>query len=174
MSLIRLLCSLLLVTATACEGGGAPSSVFIAIQSDFAPYATWEEFPLGVAMNGGHPVGVETAFRNAKPAAGAYPVGTILVKEIQAGDLPQQWELFGMVKRGGAFNAAGAKGWEFFTLKLNLDLVPIVVSRGSNPADADSQGHGYGGDGSSVTCNRCHGVAGTEASDHTLSAALHP
>ncbi len=164
----------MLLAAAGCESDGATATLFIATQSDFAPYATWEKFSLGVADNGGHPVGPELGYRNHAPVAGKYPVGAILVKEIQLGDQPQQWELFGMAKRGGSYNAGGAIDWEFFTLKLNDADVPIIVSRGANPADADSQGHGYGGSATGVTCNRCHGVLGTEATDHTLSPALRP
>jgi len=160
--------------AAACETAGPTREVFIASQSDFAEYTTWQQFSLGVAMNSGHPVGDELGYRNLEPEHGAYPVGTILVKEIRVGDTPQQWELFGMMKRGGHYNPSGAMDWEFATLRLNDDLIPIILTRGANPGDADSQGHGYGAASSGVTCNRCHGIAGTEATDHVLDEPMRP
>lgn len=167
--------SLLFVGAVAgCEPSGPAGAVFIAQQVDFAPYAGWEKFSLGVAMNSGHPVGPQFGFRNMGPVGGAYPIGAILVKEIDVGELPQQWELFGMAKRGGGYNAGGAKEWEFFTLSLNDARVPIIVSRGSNPSDSDSQGHGYAGSANGVTCNRCHGAVGMETTDYVLDPFMMP
>jgi hypothetical protein len=159
------------IMAAAC--GGTPSA-FIATQSDFAGYAAWERYDLGMAMNGGHPIGPQFVYRSGLPANGRYPVASILVKEIQIGTLPQQWELFGMVKRGGNFNPNGARDWEFFTLKLNDDGLPIILTRGANPADSDSQGHGYAAAVGGVTCNRCHGLLATQVNDHVLSPPILP
>ena len=158
-----------------CSGSDDTSTVYVAQQSDFASYMTWESFMLGVAMNTGHPVGDEVGYRNMKPAMGAYPVGTILVKEIHVGTTPQQWQLFGMMKRGGGYNGGGARDWEFATLSLDDQNVPIIVTRGANPADGgDTTGHGYASSVDGVTCNRCHGIAGTEATDHVLDSFMAP
>jgi hypothetical protein len=159
-------------------GGSAPAT-FIALDSSFADYVSWGAIYLGTAENSGHPIGDEYGYRSEMPKSGAYPVGSILVKEIQAGSDPTMWDLFGMAKRGsdgegGVYNRGGAEGWEFFTLTLDANRVPLIKSRGSNPIDTDGIGHGYGQAENGVTCNRCHGVPGTEASDHVLSAGLHP
>jgi hypothetical protein len=168
--------SLIVFCVAGCEAGNGSGNddVYIASQSDFASYAGWEKFTLGIAMNTGHPVGTEYGFRNQKPVNGAYPVGSVLVKEIDITDVPQQWELFALMKRGGGYNGGGAKDWEFATLRLNEDLVPIIVSRGANPADSDSQGHGYAGSADGTTCNRCHGIVGTELTDHVLDDFMAP
>jgi len=164
------------LVAAGCGTGGTDSQmVYIAQQADFAAYVSWESFALGVAMNSGHPVGDEVGYRNMKPMGGAYPVGTILVKEIHTGTTPQEWQLFGMMKRGGGYNGGGARDWEFATLALDVDSVPIIITRGANPADGgDSSGHGYAASVDGVTCNRCHGIAGTEATDHVLDSFMTP
>ena len=59
----------------------------------------------------GHPAGPRTAFLNAKAPPGSthYPVGTIIVKQIETNGDPDmsKWDLFAMVKRGGDFNPEG-------------------------------------------------------------------
>ena len=169
---IVLVCALAL---SACERGTNSDEMYIAEQIDFAKYMTWGAIDLGMGTGGtGHPVGEEYGYRNKMAKNGEYPVGTILVKEIHIDAIKTDWDLFAMAKRGGAYNAGGAEGWEFFTLKLDDELVPIIQTRGTNPADADSNSHGYGQAENGITCNRCHGVPGTEATDHTLSAGLAP
>jgi hypothetical protein len=168
-------CVVLLVGA--CGGGG--ETEFIAEQSDFADYTKWGAIYLGTAQNTGHPIGEEYGYRSKKASSGKYPIGTILVKEIHVGSDEQQWELFAMAKRGSdgmgqVYNEGGADGWEYFTLRLNQDLVPIIETEGSNPSDPDQNGHGYGQAENGITCNRCHGVPGTAATDHVLSAGLRP
>lgn len=161
-----------------CGEGTPTGETFLALQSDFAPYLSWYHVDLGMSgTNSGTPNGQATGYLNHRASAGAteYPVGTILMKVVESGATQQDWELFGMAKRGGNYNPNGALDWEFFTLRLNADGVPLIVSRGSNPADSDASGHGYGDPtGSGVTCNRCHGISGTERTDHVLSPLLAP
>jgi len=156
------------------------SGVFIALQSDFAPFRTWPRVFVGDGPLEGHPAGPRYGYVKQKPPVGAteYPVGSIIVKTVEAGTTPQDWDIFGMVKRGGNFNAAGALNWEFFTLHINANDIPVIISQGTNPSDGDADGgvgHGYTDtSGTGVTCNRCHGVAGTESHDHILSTILAP
>jgi hypothetical protein len=154
--------------------------VFIALNGDFAPFRTWSRVFVGDGPLDGHPAGPRYGYVKQKPPAGAteYPVGSIIVKTVERGTTPQEWDIFAMAKRGGQFNSAGASNWEFFTLKITAGDVPLIVSRGTNPVDADADG-GAGGSyqdtsGTGVTCNRCHGLAGTERSDHILSPLLIP
>ena len=156
--------------------GGDDEKVYIALQSDFYPYMSWQSFDNGQAMSTGHPVGEEWLFRNEQPKHGSYPVGSILVKEIQVMPVQTSWQLFAMAKRGGDYNngPGGALNWEFFTLGFDDTGALMILTRGSNPMDTDSSGHGYGIAVDGVTCNRCHGVPGTEATDHVLDDKLKP
>jgi hypothetical protein len=98
-----------------------------------------------------------------------WPVGSILVKTIEIGATPAEWEIFAMVKRGGGYNPDGAREWEFFRLQINSQGIPIIRARGYNPTD----GHGYMDmAGNEVGCNSCHGAAGTETTDHVLARQL--
>jgi len=167
-----------LVAVAGC--GGGDGQVKIALDSDFAGYASWKSVYLGDNALAGHPAGPRTGFLNlsAPPGATTYPVGTIIVKQIEtAGSTDQTgWDLFGMVKRGGGYNQGFALDWEYFILKLNADSVPVIAARGIAPADATDGGadHGYGSGADGQTCNACHGTLGTEAHDHMLSPLLYP
>ncbi len=63
-----------------------------------------------------------------------------------------------MVKRGGGFNAAGARGWEFFELSLETaaggSIVPAVRWRGEGPSMGD--GYTVPDGGVILSCNHCH------------------
>ena len=63
---------------------------------------------------------------NPDTTQAGYPVGTIIVKEIQQNGAVT--ELTGMVKRGGAFNTAN-NGWEWFTLD---PATSGIMARGSD------------------------------------------
>ena len=60
-----------------------------------------------------------------------------------------------MVKRGGGYNAQGARGWEWFELAARPDDSLAIVWRGINAP----QGEDYGGDPQGG-CNDCHARAG--------------
>lgn len=123
-------------------------------------------------MLAGHPAGPRTAYVNRPAPAGAreYPTGTMVVEVVTRADRPERPEAFAMVKRGGDYNASGAKGWEFFLLLIARDGTPTVVSRGVDPSDGAANeytGQGFG-------CNTCHGAEDTRSIDHVLSPALRP
>lgn len=174
-----LVASLFVAGAGGCGEAGAPQDdapppVFIALQRDFADFRAWPRTDLGSIALAGHPPGPRAAYVNhALPAgATAYPVGTIIVKAITAHpDDPASWALFAMVKRGGGFNADGARDWEFFTLRIVGDT-PVILGRGLNPP-SDGDGDPYHAtDG--IGCNACHGTEDARAGDSILSPALRP
>jgi hypothetical protein len=159
--------------------GGTDGPVKIALDSDFAPYASWQSFALGSDPLPGHPLGPRTGYLNmeAPPGATKYPVGTIIVKQIETNSDPDitTWDLFGMVKRGGGYNQGYAVDWEFFILHLNANGVPAISARGTAPADAAVDGGtNYGDPMNGQTCNVCHGALGTDQHDHILSPLLQP
>ena len=154
---------------------GADGS-FVAMQSDFAGYASWEAFGVeaGGAENqiGGHS-GDRTVYINALPEEGApgaaFAVGTILLKVAQpvdgSGDTGP--DVHAMVKRGDGYNP-GAPGWEWFDLVLSGG-VPVINWRGAAPPE----GGGYQA-GSLDTanpdgdCNSCHSAAYDNDYVHTV------
>ncbi|MBL8685152.1 MAG: hypothetical protein JNK05_38600 [Myxococcales bacterium] len=157
-------------------GEPAPTDVFIAMQRDFEGFAGWTRTDLGTVMLAGHPPGPRAAYVNRPLERGAteYPVGAIIVKVIHAGGAdPSQWALFAMAKRGGGYNDRGARGWEFFTLRMQGDS-PVIVGRGINPPpDGDAAGDPYHlPDG--VGCNSCHGTEDARANDSVLTTLLRP
>lgn len=165
-----------------CVGAGcsdAPAgSVYIALDSDFADFASWTRIFVGEGPLEGHPAGQRYGYIKELAPAGStsYPVGARIVKTVENG-APESWDVFAMAKRGAGYNTGGAVGWEYFTFKLTPQGVPVLFSRGSNPVDPETDGGtspGYVHSVNGVTCNRCHGVAGTERTDHILSPLLEP
>lgn len=140
----------LLFVASACGAPEAPPPAgFIALARDFEGYESWESVTLdGGTIGGGHTAGIRRVFLNARPDAGAthWPVGTILVKELQ-------FTTFAMVKRGDDYNAKGARGWEWFELVPDLPNNTVLIKwRGLGPP----VGENYSQTGQ--TCNDCHGA----------------
>lgn len=130
------------------------SDEFIAFGSDFDGFCNWNRFRIGdnAELVGVHLAGPRTVFINHLPPAGStsFPIGTIIVKTVEVGPM-DQWQVFGMVKRGASFNLPGALDWEWFGLQVFPDCATKVEWRGIGPpADA-----GYGG-ASNSTCNFCH------------------
>ncbi|MBK7857501.1 MAG: hypothetical protein IPJ65_02525 [Archangiaceae bacterium] len=152
MSLLR---SIALATALCgCGAQVAPTAdagtTFIAFASHFNGYADWESFALpgGIAQGSSHLAGDRVIYLNHRPPAGAteFPVGTIIVKTTQS-------QIFGMVKRGGNYNADGAVNWEWFELE-GSSAQTYIRWRGLGPPDGET----YGGPGNSG-CNNCHSGA---------------
>jgi len=153
----------------------AEGASYLAFARDFEGYRSWERHWVeGAMIPTGATPGPTYIYLNHRPPAGtrSWPVGTILVKEIQSGD-PEDWVVHAMVKRGVPYNAHGAAGWEFFELDVAPDGVTDVVWRGQSPPS----GHGYGAvgrdagiDASTLTCNDCH--AANWQNDSVLTPAL--
>ncbi len=161
------------VTLLSCSNGPSSSSsgdTYIAFGSSFAGYEKWEKFDLAAAESpgdGGIPLsdagcaaGHDTSanrvgYLSQRPPKGSkeFPVGTIIVKEMQKPTAESGWQVFAMVKRGGGYNASGAKGWEWFEIKKDANL-PLIVWRGVGPP----AGEGYGAPACGG-CNSCHGAA---------------
>jgi hypothetical protein len=180
---------LLLLVLASCDAPPEPS-VFIALQRDFADFRGWQKFYFGDGPLEGHPAGPRYGYvkQVLQPGERAYPVGDIIVKTIEtqpspspspepSGPVPEQaWDLFAMAKRGGGFNADGAKGWEFFTLRINAGGVPVILARGIDASDVPgSSGHGYlGANGNIIRCNGCHGDPNLAQDDYILNPELQP
>jgi hypothetical protein len=159
---------MLALASVGCGSGVVPESsdggtkaglqLFIASQSDFAGFSTWESFSFdapGTADGKTHTAGKRIVYLNQPPPHGStsFPVGTIIVKKIQPGTATAK--TFAMVKRGGNYNSHGAPGWEWFELDPNApDSAPVLLWRGVAPP----AGENYSGS-QSGTCNDCHGAA---------------
>lgn len=150
------------------DAPAAPTS-FVAFARDFDGYERWQGFPLGVSTPAeGEIDGPRTIFASRIPAPGTpeFPVGTLLVKEIGDGPVAER-QVFGMAKRGGDYNAFGAKGWEWFELKRTADGALTIDWRGIAPPE----GKGYGTNIKGGACNDCHASLGA-ANDAVLTPAL--
>jgi hypothetical protein len=108
--------------------------------------------------------------------ATSFPVGAMLVKTVEIGQ-PSTWEVHGMIKRGGSFNARGALGWEFLDLSVDEDCTPRINWRGDRPP----RDHGYkslpglepeGEMMMDADCNSCHGTPAARENDGVLSKPL--
>jgi hypothetical protein len=168
----RRVLGLVLVVASASGCGGAesatepPGDSFIAFASSFADFRTWPSYPVTETEDATHTTGPRTEYLNQTPAHGSkeFPVGTIVVKESDAGALADR-QIFAMVKRGASYNASGAKDWEWFELR-NVDAARVtIVWRGVGPPAGET----YGGDANGG-CNTCHAEASTN--DYVRSKAL--
>lgn len=147
----------------ACAEDPAPTpGEFIAIERDFAGFDQWTVFDRGSQPVGlTHPDGSSFVYVSALPPSGAteFPVGTMIVR-ITTGLDPATWEAHAMVKRGGDYNADGARGWEFFDLQLGSlepPVAPTIRWRGVSPAMGD--GYVIPDGGAFLSCNHCHGSA---------------
>jgi hypothetical protein len=166
--------------ACACSSDGSTGDagspdVFIAFASAFYGFHDW---PISVPAMGPPEVGDAmtntvhagqplVAYLNKAPPHGSteFPIGTIIVKEVNAGDLTTR-QIFAMVKRGGGFNSAGAVNWEWFELQNTDDPnLPVnILWSGFGPPSGESYG------GNPATCNDCH--EGAQANDYVWTQNL--
>jgi hypothetical protein len=149
-------------TATLPPDDGTP---FIAFQRDFQGFRGWTHFDVlnapALGGDGGvHPAGSRTVYINHLPEPGrtTFATGTVIVKVMETG------ETLAMVKRGGAYNVQGARGWEWFELKLD-GTEWVIQWRGITPP----VGFCYAGIAGGA-CNTCH--LGFAANDYIGSAPL--
>lgn len=159
----------LLACVTACGGGPAgvdagPPDVFLAFSSSFTDFRSWTFFHSDGPAAGTQPpdvLGPRSQYLNQVPPAGSseFPVGTMIVEVRESG----AGHILGAVKRGGSYNAGGAKNWEWFELVEN----PVaIVWRGVGPPNGET----YGGDPNGG-CNSCHAACGA-ANDYICSPYL--
>jgi hypothetical protein len=154
------------------ESAPPPLRSFLALERDFQGFRGWtaidlpERGPQGIT----HVAGKRREYVNRRPPSGlsAFPVGTILVKELLS-DAPEGHQIFAMVKRGGSYNAVGAPGWEWFELRERDDKSVGIVWRGLSAPDGES----YGGDPLG-TCSNCHQMAKKNDFVRATSLALAP
>lgn len=151
---------------------------YVAMQADFAGYASWAAFPVEGAA-AGHAGDARTVYINrlpeefpgGDPSGTAFSVGTILVKvaERDPADTGATGpEVHAMVKRGGGYNP-GAPGWEWFDLALSGG-VPVINWRGEGPPE----GGGYQSGAIDTAnpdgdCNACHAAAYDNDFVHTVA-----
>ena len=145
------------------DDDGAANEPYIALQSDFEDFRTWEKFDVGAGEDtGAHGDTIRAIYVSNRPPTGssAYPVGTRFVHTIEGetGDV----DVFAMAKRGDGFNSEGALGWEWFELTLVGD-VPVIRWRGAEPPEGEAYGTLPGeepdSDAVQLDCNGCHGAA---------------
>ena len=148
---------------------------FVAMQSDFEGYERWRRFdiePPDPRLGDG----ARSVYINALPSrdSSSFAQCTMIVKVGETGSDPTAWLMVAMAKRGGAYNADGAIGWEWFDLDLSASGVPLIDWRGPTPPE----GRGYecalgedevGAEGVG-DCNTCHAAA--EDNDFVLDSAL--
>jgi hypothetical protein len=147
-----------LVALVLASGCGEPMDArgFIARERDFRDYPTWESVTFettvleGTEGESGHTGGVRRVYLSARPPEGAteWPVGTRVVKELLDADL-----IIASAKRGGAYNASGVRGWEWFGLKRDATGAVRIEWRGLGAPLGSEYGSATG------TCNACHGSA---------------
>jgi hypothetical protein len=141
---------------------------YLAFQRDFQTFQSWIHFDvlnapaLGseVVDGGVHPAGNRTVYINHTPEAGrtTFATGTIIVKMMETG------ETLAMVKRGGAYNVQGARGWEWFELQ-RQGSEWVMLWRGITPPVGFCYAGIVGG-----ACNTCH--LGFSGNDFIGSAPL--
>lgn len=159
------------VLASLAIGCGAPSSDgFVASEADFASFRSWTSFDRGVDPVPPSHLGHDVIYIDRVPPAGAteFPIGTLIVRADESDPDESAWEIHAMVKRGGDFNAEGARGWEFFGLIIDASGRARIEWRGEGPADGD--GYSAPDGGAVLSCNQCHGSA--SYNDSVLSPVL--
>jgi hypothetical protein len=144
--------------------GGA--SVCVANASNFTDYRRWQKISLPPAtpdIEGVH-TGPRSVYVNRLPAKGGteFPVGTVIVKEMENNADIRQRKVFAMVKRGGDFNVGAALNWEWFEVTPLPNGQAIVVWRGVNPPEGESYSRSKEGG-----CNGCHMSA--KGNDYVMS-----
>ena len=114
------------------DGGQRQPIAFFAQTEDFLGYENWTSFNEDDKHGDGS--GTTTVYLKKMPPPGAtsFPLGTIVVKTMQATD-GSMFTIHAMAKRGNGFNSAGARGWEFFELALTKTGIPFYLWRGENP-----------------------------------------
>jgi len=147
---------------------GAPDE-FVPNETTFNGFHDWPTAAAtapGDASDGLHGVGPLEVYWNHSPPHGStsFPVGTIIVKESEEAD-PTQRIVFAMVKRGGGFNAAGARGWEWFSLSNNADGTVMPLWGGLAAPIGQTYANQPIGD-----CNGCH--AQVSSNDYVWDSAL--
>lgn len=154
--------------------GGAPATadapdVFIAVDSSFQGYTSWNHFHSDGPPDDGtytaDVLGPREQYINNLPPSGAteFPIGTMIVED--RASVPNV--KFAGVKRGGGYNSSGALNWEWFALTVDANTGVVVHEwRGVGPPKGDT----YGGDPNGG-CNACHAACGL-SNDYVCSGKL--
>ena len=181
----RLSCLFAAIFGIGCGGGGSATDATdanpVVCVPLFAPafrdFHSWYSVPgvgpedagngiaLAEADSGIHTVKPLVSYINHRPRPGStsFPLGTIIVKEVNDGDLTSR-QIFAMVKRGCGYNASGAVDWEWYELR-NIDADNVlIVWHGYGPMSGESYG------GNPDTCNDCH--KGAKANDYVWTTGF--
>ncbi|HEY2517870.1 MAG TPA: hypothetical protein VGI39_43670 [Polyangiaceae bacterium] len=151
-------------------GGGDDSGAPIVVtQATFNGFHDWTSFDFMGTPIPGSPhltAGPRTDYIKALPPPGStkFPVGTIIVKEVDDGATAAR-QVFAMVKVGGGYNSGGAVDWKWFELKNAADGTETILWGGTAPP----AGEQYANTG--ITCNDCHSMA--SANDFVQSHVLN-
>jgi hypothetical protein len=157
-------------------------TTFIANNSDFANYSDWMTFEQDVTDDHGGLAGKTTVYLNKLPPSGAtaYPIGTIIVKTMQASD-SDTFSIHAMAKRGNGFNPSGTRGWEFFELALNKKTsLPYYLWRGEDPPSGEQyqailSKNAVSPSMTEQKCNGCHALPSfTDGTFGELAGLLQP
>lgn len=127
---------------------------FIATLDDFKGYTSWTQVasnigpdPLLMTAHGANDTLTRNVYFNeeARLQDGAYPSGSIIIKELRDDQNMLQGGITIMVKRNGGFNEEG-NGWEWFMTDTNLESILV---QGDNASAMDG------------ACAGCHAQANT-------------
>jgi hypothetical protein len=147
-----------------CGQDASPGPTFIAYAKDFQGFEKWPSETFDDPSPGGatHVAGVRTIYLNQAPPPGAteFPLKTIIVKKTSDG------KMFAQVKRGGGYNLAGAKNWEWFEIGENAAGTVYIQWGATFPPP----GEAYGGDPNG--CNMCHTAGNAAANDYVIAPGL--
>jgi hypothetical protein len=147
-----------------CGQDATIAPTFIAYAKDFQGFEKWPSETFDDPAPGGatHVAGVRTVYLNHAPDAGAteFPLGTIIVKRTSDG------KMFAQVKRGGGYNLAGAKNWEWFEIGENATGTVYIQWGATFPPP----GEAYGGDPNG--CNMCHTAGNAATNDYVIAPGL--
>ena len=151
-------------------GGGADSGAPVVVtQATFNGFHAWTSFNfMGIPIPGSPhtSAGPRTDYIKELPPPGStkFPVGTVIVKEVDDGAATAR-QVFAMVKVGGGYNSNGALDWKWFELKNAADGSETILWGGTAPP----AGEQYANTG--ITCNDCHAMA--SANDFVQSHVLN-
>jgi Cytochrome P460 len=130
--------------------------VCIANAASFTGYRMWQKVPLPPAtpdVEGVH-TGPRSVYVNYVPAKGTateFPIGTVIVKEMENNDDIRQRRVFATVKRGGDYNTGAVLNWEWFEITPLPNGQALIKWRGVNPPEGESYSRSKEGG-----CNGCH------------------
>jgi len=149
------------------DDADADAGEWTPLPSDCANYeTTWTSYDLGGITDAGvaadvcaHVLDVpRVAYINKVPPHGStsFPVGTMIIKQIQMTPDPSTWQIFAMAKRGGDYDpGSGCVGWEWYGIDPPDDAGSCRFQwSGTQPTGSEAYA-------SCGPCANCHSAAQT-------------